>query len=543
MNEPRQSLDLLYDEPQTRIRLGTLGRALGFAFSAGDTSGLFERALAHSTAGKSSFDPACFSDDLFLDQFLDRCLPTGQTPLSEASKAYVKRTLCSPPTSKRTTLLRHAILRELAEDTALCARFERVYEQTSQLRALLEATDAAARYDINQRRIDVLRKLRDTLVLLSEGFADCRSALDRLASFGVAAVHSEGFGRLQELLSYEENLATLDLRVQVGIDGRLRSFQLLDHVENRHTRFYRSWFGRLWQRLWMAVRGYRVSQQELAMRLTDHVFEGLRTEVLQLFQLLGDMDFYRAGLGLYRLARGQSLMVCLPSFDAQRDVALEGLWNPFLVAEKVHVRVCDVRQSDAHAMTIITGPNSGGKTRLLQAIALCQLLGQAGLPVPARSANLRWATGMFVSIVQETSADQREGRLGTELLRIRHLFERIAPGDMIVLDELCSGTNPSEGEEIFRLVIQLLSELHPQLWLTTHFLQFAARLREEATVEALSFLQVELDSASHPTFQFVPGVAKSSLAGRTAERLGVTWQELSALVAEARRRANNPSNE
>jgi DNA mismatch repair protein MutS2 len=262
----------------------------------------------------------------------------------------------------------------------------------------------------------------------------------------------------------------------------------------------------------------------------------LQVEVLQLFQLLGDMEFYRAGLGLQHLAETQGLAVSLPTFDPERGFRLSRLFNPFLVADGVRVRACDVERATAHGMTIITGPNSGGKTRLLQAIGLSQLLGQAGLPVPARAANLGFARGMFVSIVQEVSADQREGRLGTELLRIRHLFERISPGDVIVLDELCSGTNPSEGEEIFRLVMELLSQLEPQLWLTTHFLQFADRLRVEATIPGLSFLKVELDSADHPTFAFVPGVARSSLAGQAAERLGVTWKELSALVEEAKRR-------
>ena len=33
----------------------------------------------------------------------------------------------------------------------------------------------------------------------------------------------------------------------------------------------------------------------------------------------------------------------------------------------------------------------------------------------------------------------------------------IPPGAMVVLDELCSGTNPSEGEEIFELVIRVLA--------------------------------------------------------------------------------------
>lgn len=536
MNEIRQSIDLLYEEPETRIRIGALSRALSFAFSAGDTSGLFERALAHATPGKSSFDATCFANDLFLDEFLDRCLLAAETPLSDASKAYVKRVLCSPPERHSTAALRQAITSELYEDGALRERFERAYASASQLRSLLEATDAGIRYDINQRRIDVLRVLRDTMQLFAAGFSDCRSELARLSRFGAAVVKSEGFRRLEELLSYEENLATLDLRVQVGSDGRLRHFQVLDHLENTETRYYQSWLGRLWQRLWMALRGYRVGRQELLTRLTDHVFDGLKVEVLQLFQLLGDMAFYRAGLGLYRLAEHSRLQACLPSFDAPHDVRLEALWNPFLAAEGVRVRACDISQNGAQPMTIITGPNSGGKTRLLQALALCQLLGQGGLPVPATRARLRWTKGMFVSIVQETSADQREGKLGTELLRIRHLFERIAPGDVVVLDELCSGTNPSEGEEIFRLVVELLSELEPQLWLTTHFLQFAARLQAEAAPLGLSFLQVELDSADHPTFRFVPGVAKSSLAGQTAERLGVTWKELSALIEAAKRR-------
>ena len=79
-----------------------------------------------------------------------------------------------------------------------------------------------------------------------------------------------------------------------------------------------------------------------------------------------------------------------------------------------------------------------------------------------------------------------------ELLRIRALFEELGPGAMVILDELCSGTNPSEGEEIFELVISLLSRLRPQAFITTHFLAFAARLERERKITELRFLQVEL---------------------------------------------------
>jgi DNA mismatch repair protein MutS2 len=182
---------------------------------------------------------------------------------------------------------------------------------------------------------------------------------------------------------------------------------------------------------------------------------------------------------------------------------------------------------------IVTGPNSGGKTRLLQAIALTQMLAQAGLFVPAASATLPWSSGLFVSLLEHARADQSEGKLGTELLRIRRLFENLSAGSVVILDELCAGTNPDEGEEIFRLVVKLLAELGPTAFITTHFLRFAARLEAEKH-PGLVFLKVELDANEDPTFQFVPGVASTSLAHRTALRLGVTEEALRAAMKRSR---------
>jgi DNA mismatch repair protein MutS2 len=191
---------------------------------------------------------------------------------------------------------------------------------------------------------------------------------------------------------------------------------------------------------------------------------------------------------------------------------------------------CDLATDRPDTTLLVTGPNSGGKTRLLQAVGLTQVLAQSGLFVPARGARLALVPGLVVSLLQEAKADQSEGRLGTELLRIRELFEKLPPLAMVILDELCSGTNPSEGEEIFELVLSLLSELRPQAFVTTHFLTFAERLEQGGRVTSLRTLQVELAPDQRPTYQFVPGVAKTSLAQRAAERLGVTRGELRRLV-------------
>jgi len=61
----------------------------------------------------------------------------------------------------------------------------------------------------------------------------------------------------------------------------------------------------------------------------------------------------------------------------------------------------------------------------------------------------------------QDGADLKEGRLGTELLRIRTLFQGVDPGAVVLIDELCSGTNPSEAAEIISMVLRLLRKLSP----------------------------------------------------------------------------------
>jgi DNA mismatch repair protein MutS2 len=223
---------------------------------------------------------------------------------------------------------------------------------------------------------------------------------------------------------------------------------------------------------------------------------------------------------------------------------MEGLYNPLLLAAGVNPVACDVSAAPA-AVVVVTGPNSGGKTRMLQAVAIAQLLAQGGFFAPMRRGQLPRATGLFASLFEEARADQPEGHLGMELLRIRRLFDRLDPGGLVVLDELCSGTNPSEGEEIARLVLSLLPDLGAHAFVTTHLLKFAASLQASQESSAsgsefrgrgpeTSFLQVELDARERPTYRFVTGVAKTSLALATAARLGVTREELEELIARKR---------
>jgi DNA mismatch repair protein MutS2 len=355
--------------------------------------------------------------------------------------------------------------------------------------------------------------------------------LARLNHFGNHVANTEAYQSLAQLLEYDERLATVTFRMGVGADGRVRQLELVDVRENVDNAFIVSPWRRWLQRAELLFRGYRLSEGEVMARYLDAVFDGIRPFLVPLVQLFGDLEFYLGALGFWQRATRNGLQMCFPDFvEPSQPRRLRGLFNPLLLGNNISPVPCDVN-SERHDVTImITGPNSGGKTRLLQSIGLSQLLAQAGLLVPAASATLSLAPGLVVSLLQETRVDQTEGRLGVELIRIRSLFERLPEGAVILLDELCSGTNPSEGEEIVELVLKTLTRLHPQAYITTHFLEFASRLERQNSIPDLRFLQVALGPTQNPTYQFSPGVARSSLAGVAAARLGVTGEQLTALV-------------
>jgi len=532
--------DLLCAEPAVRVDVPALRTALVFAFAAGGAPEVFDEVIAGARLPASTWDRSDFARDVYLDDLVSRCLPVridGKT--FPACTRYIARVLAEPPRARADVETRRAVLSELALSGARRAELEHVYLSIVRLRALLCAARALSQ---RGRRVEVLRAAREVFETLAASFEGATSALSRLRDFGAEVVAGEAHARLVQLLDHDEHQGSLDLRVRVGADGEVRAMQIVGVREDTSNPFHVGALQRFLTRIVLFFRGWRTTRDEVAERLLSEVFAGIEDSVAQLFQLLGDIEPYLASLCLRDRASAEGLAMSLPELvdrPAPGGMELEGLFNPLLLAAGVHPIACDVRAAPG-AVVLVTGPNSGGKTRLLQAIAIAQTFAEAGLFVPVRAGRILRAPGLFASLYEEPRPDAPEGHLGMELLRIRRLFDQLDVGAIVVLDELCSGTNPSEGEEIARLVLSLLPELGVQAFVTTHLLQFAARLAQERSAGAsgvaeIAFLQVELDELDRPTYRFVPGVAKTSLAAKTAARLGVTREELLERIESKKR--------
>lgn len=531
-----QPPDLLEPTPRLRLDARLFTETLTFAFATGSSPEAFERVLKSFDAGPSSFDAELFARDLFVKDLVARCLccsteKRDRYPLLQRPLLAV---LTHPSVDLRTLRFRQQVLESLLSSPQQRRALEQVLAELRYLFELFLGGERARHGAAVLRRLDILRALKSSVDKLAQAFDGAPGPLTRVQSFAGDVQSSDAWAHLTSLLDYESNLATIDVRVRLGHDGEIRSFAIQRVAENEANPWYSSPLRRFLARFSLLFRGLYVRRSELLGRLVESVFDEMQEVWLLLYQLMLDFELYTAALRFRALAQSKGLEVCLPDLDAPpaseaaAGSRYERLFNPFLLLEASAPVPCDIEHG-AHAISIVTGPNSGGKTRLLQAVGLSQLLAQAGLFVPARAARVSIRTGMFVSLVQQAEADQTEGRLGTELSRIRRLFESLPFGGLAILDELCSGTNPTEGEEIFQLLIELLGELSPVAFISTHFLSLAARLERERPIE-LTFLEVELGANGRPTYRFVPGVAKTSLARGVAERLGVTRESLRSLL-------------
>ena len=526
--------DLLDDEPRLGIDRELVSELLEMAFLGKDSGQEIDAALGGASTG-GEWRPEFFAEDLFV-----RELVASHFPVIIRGKAYathrrfLERVLSDPPRDLRSIRFRQEIVVELERDEEIRLAFESLYESLYELLNRLRLPGQVARLDINTYRLEVLKHCKQIIDAMVGGFGTATSGIRRLHEVGREIQQSPEYSLLASLVDYEQRMATIRVAVNVGASGKITDVDVEEVRENADNLFYMGPWRRLRQRVSFLVRGYKWDSGSVLSRLVHQVFLKLTPSLTPLVQLLGHLEVYLANRGFRQVAAESGLEVSLARFDDEGadsvPVAFETLFNPLLLGQETPPVPCDVGSRAASTTTLVTGPNSGGKTRLLQAIGLAQVLGQGGLYVPAARADLLLVRGVFVSLIQQETADQAEGRLGRELVRIRTMFDGIRPPALVILDELCSGTNPSEGIEVFSLVLRLLERLGPLAFISTHFLDFARELESEPIVSGLEFLQVEVGEDQTSTYQFASGVAETSLAAVMAERLGVTYEELGAVL-------------
>ncbi|GBF93591.1 DNA mismatch repair protein [Raphidocelis subcapitata] len=175
-------------------------------------------------------------------------------------------------------------------------------------------------------------------------------------------------------------------------------------------------------------------------------------------------------------------------------------------------------------VVVITGPNTGGKTATMKALGLAVLMAKAGMPVPAAApARLPCYTSVLADIGDEQSLTANLSTFSGHLRRIQGLRAEADGRALLLLDELGTGTDPSEGAALGVALLRRLSRggagAGALAVATTHHSLMTKLKFEDPHFENAS---VEFDDeALAPTYKLLWGVPGRSNALNIAARLGL----------------------
>ncbi|MEK7434896.1 MAG: endonuclease MutS2 [Cyanobacteriota bacterium] len=196
--------------------------------------------------------------------------------------------------------------------------------------------------------------------------------------------------------------------------------------------------------------------------------------------------------------------------------------HPLLVSQKGYDNVIpiDIILGKIFDTMIITGSNTGGKTVALKTLGLCALMAKIGLYLPTKTeSDIAFFENVLADIGDEQSIEQNLSTFSSHLTNIKKILDNTNEKTLVLLDEIGTGTDPTEGAAIAQSVIENLRKKGAKILVTTHYGELKTLAYKYTGISNAS---VEFDSESlSPTYKLMIGVPGKSNAIHIAKKLGL----------------------
>ncbi|XVF40515.1 hypothetical protein PTKIN_Ptkin01aG0119800 [Pterospermum kingtungense] len=179
----------------------------------------------------------------------------------------------------------------------------------------------------------------------------------------------------------------------------------------------------------------------------------------------------------------------------------------------------DIKVQCGTRVVVISGPNTGGKTASMKTLGLASIMSKAGMYLPAKKQpRLPWFDLVLADIGDSQSLEQSLSTFSGHVSRICEILEVASEESLVLIDEIGSGTDPSEGVALSTSILQYLKDRVNLAVVTTHYADLS-RLKDKESQYENAAMEFSLETLQ-PTYQILWGSTGDSYALTIAKSIG-----------------------
>ncbi len=218
-----------------------------------------------------------------------------------------------------------------------------------------------------------------------------------------------------------------------------------------------------------------------------------------------------------------------PVINTDRKILIKDGRHP-LIDKKICVPL-SLEMGNGVSGIVITGPNTGGKTVAMKTVALNCIMAQCGLHVTCNEANICMNSSILCDIGDGQNLSENLSTFSAHITNVLEILEKVDRESFVIMDELGSGTDPTEGMGIAVAILEELKKSGALFFVTTHYPEVKQYAEKE---ENIINARMTFDKESlKPLYQLKLGEAGESCAFYIAEKMGMSHKMLHTAIKAA----------
>ena len=209
-------------------------------------------------------------------------------------------------------------------------------------------------------------------------------------------------------------------------------------------------------------------------RLTSEIAKDA-VQLIETYDIIGHIDSLNAK-AVYALQFGgikpeifeTNEMIGKNEAIVKNEIIMNKIYHPILVQNKGKSNVVPLSISFSFDKRghLISGPNAGGKTVALKSIGLNIILALSGFfPIGEVKTCL---VNVFSAIGDHQSIENDLSTFSSQLLKMKEILDVADSNSLVLIDEICSGTDPREGGALAAGILDTFIDLNLFFVVTTH---------------------------------------------------------------------------